>query len=307
MARPGFFGRVLEAGGRAMRANLPLIALCAIALTVSQHLLMRMQIEALAQLDSLPRAPASLPGLEALPFLPSSGAVVVSLLQGAVYLFLYIALLFGAHAAILYDPEREVRPGFGHFAYAPGRLGAFFWRFLVVGFRTFLVVLLVGFVGGLLISLFLAQGSGVAAPLTMLLMAAVIATAFVFSLRYSLALPAAVADDADVSVAAAVERARPRLWSMLGATLGVALAIFVADMALGAVLGSGFAAREAPSNPAEMSRMLQDLRGAPTYWIYFFLSAVLSLIGAVYFAAVLSVGYRDATEEGLTLPRAEVF
>ncbi|MDD2869538.1 hypothetical protein [Neomegalonema sp.] len=308
MAQPGFLGRVLGAGGKAIRANLPLILLCALVSTLAQHLIIRMQISTLAEtIDALRNAA----GREEIMILPSGGSALAILLQGLVNVFLYVALLFGAHAAILYGGEP--RPGFGHFAHAPGRLGSFFWRMIVVGFRTLLVlfplVIVLSFIAA-----FSAGGPGAALGLTTIFGVVVLFAALVISARYGLALPATVADDADISIAAAVERSRPRLRDMVLAMLAIGVGFFLLQFLLGFIFGGlvpELRTVQTPGAPdaaffeAAMEH-LRALRAQPLFWIYAFVNGALGLVAAICYAAVLSVGYRDAVEEGLARPRAQV-
>ncbi|WP_018631804.1 hypothetical protein [Neomegalonema perideroedes] len=305
MAQPGFLGRVLAAGAKAARANLPLILLCALVFALAQHLIIRMQVSTLTETAEALRSAGA---REEIMIFPSGGGALTMLLQAVVYLFLYVALLFGSHAAILYGGEP--RPGFGHFAHAPGRLGSFFWRMIVVGFRIFLVLLPLSFAFGLILSLFINNPNAVLGLLPILGFAAIVAL-LIISARYGLALPAAVADDADLSVAAAVERSRPRLKDMVLAMLVVGVGFFLLQFLLGMLFGalvSGLAGLPAPQRPdaaffEAAAENLRALRAQPLFWVYVFVNGALGLIGAVYYAAVLSVGYRDAAEEGLARPR----
>ncbi len=308
MAQPGFLGRVLAASAKAIRANLPLILLCALVSTLAQHLIIRMQISTLAEtIDALRNAA----GREEIMILPSGGSALAILLQGLVNVFLYVALLFGAHAAILYGGEP--RPGFGHFAHAPGRLGSFFWRMIVVGFRTLLMLVPVLLGLGLVMSLFMSN-PGAAMSVFPILGFAMMIAVLVISARYGLALPATVADDADISIAAAVERSRPRLRDMVLAMLAIGVGFFLLQFLLGFIFGGlvpELRTVQTPGAPdaaffeAAMEH-LRALRAQPLFWIYAFVNGALGLVAAICYAAVLSVGYRDAVEEGLARPRAQV-
>lgn len=312
MAEPGFFGRTLQAGARALRANLPLALLCAVVLALIQHFQMR------AQITMLSAALEAGPGGAGAVFEAQGGKMIgFSILQGAIYMFLYVALLFGAHAAILYRPQGEISPGFAHFAHAPGSLMRFFWRLVVIGFRIFLIVLPVVLVlsfaaGGVL------GGGNVAGALSLgaaLVMIALLVGLYA-SARYGLALPAAVADDADLSIAAAVERVRPRFRDLLFALLVFTFGPFLAQLGVEAAFRSVSPSFLAASSPApgplnaaffqSTLESLQALRADPAFWIYILVTASLGLVSAIYAAAALSVGYRDAAEEGLARPGARL-
>lgn len=297
MAQPNFMGRALKAGREAIWPNAPLLAILAAATLLLSYVNARSLLKLQAQSYDAP-VPDVL-------FARFSGA---NLIASVAMFFLYGALLFGAHSAVLYRRRMGAAPapGFGHFAYAPGGLGAFFGRLIVIGFRLFLIALPLMVL--LMLAVFSLGPNATGSSLFILGLAAIGLIVLAVSMRYGLALPAVVAGDADVSLDAAIMRAQPRLSRLVAFQLLLLAAVVVAQFILGMLAPSAPAVRlSVQPTPQELQALQEAIlaqMASPLNWILMFVNSLLGLISAIFTAGALSTGYLDATEEGLTQPAA---
>ena len=297
MAQPDFMGRALKAGREAIWPNAPLLAILAAATLLLSYWSARAVLSMQAQTYEASFSAAS--------FMRFSGA---NLIASVAMFFLYGALLFGAHSAVLYRRRmgETPAPGFGHFAYAPGGLGAFFWKLIVIGFRLVLIALPLMFL--LMLAVFSFGPTATGSSLFILGLAAIGLVLVAFSMRYGLALPAVVAGDADASLDAAILRARPRLNNLVTFQLLLMAAVILAQFVLGMLAPSTpvvrFSAQPTPQEVLALQEAVLAQMASPLNWILMFVNSLLGLVSAMFTAGALSTGYLDATEEGLTKPEA---